>query len=68
MYMLFSGYHYYPEGGSGDVVGIYETKELAIEHYNDQDCGFGNHDWGDILNLSTQEWTRLRDPPEGKKS
>ena len=33
MYMMFSGYNYYPCGGWEDFAGFYPTKEAALEAF-----------------------------------
>ena len=59
MFALFAGPHYYPYGGWGDLVGIFDTIEDAkarLEAGTNPGKPYnGRYDWHQIVNLSTHE-------------
>lgn len=58
-FLLFVGYHYYPEGGWNDFECFAETHEGAIEKMKSFIVFRNNHryspDWWQIINLETLE-------------
>ena len=55
-YLLIAGYNYYPDRGTGDWVGCYNTKEEAtkkIDELKNADDDYGA-DWYKIVDL--KEW------------
>ena len=58
MYALFAGDSYYPRGGWSDLVGVFDTVELAQEAYAKGwtfDDVTGEFDWGHVVDLSSKQ-------------
>ena len=49
-YLLFSGSHYYPEGGWNDFIGAYPTIELANEKIK-----ITSNDWFHVVDIETMQ-------------
>ena len=50
-YLLFGGDNYYPSGGADDLLGDYETVDLANEDAGNND----SIDWFHVLDIETGE-------------
>lgn len=61
-YLLIAGYNYYPDQGTGDWQGRYETHEEALAQVQIETNAYGSkvvmighsaYDWYEIVNLET---------------
>ena len=68
IYLVFAGYHYYPQAGIEDLWGIYDDERTALENAQKvKDC-----DWVQVVRVNTEtlEWALLKDfqPKETRRS
>ena len=64
LFFIFAGYHYYPYGGTGDLVETFPTLEDALNY----DMSERRDDWADILEYDGKEFKRLYAHGYGLKS
>ena len=57
MFMLFAGYRYYPSGGWGDFVQVFDT--LADAESVGKDLLEDGCDWAHVVNSITYEETTV---------
>lgn len=53
MFALFAGATYYPSGGWNDLVGTYDTEELAVAA--GAVAAADGYNWWHVIDLSTAE-------------
>lgn len=60
-YLLLAGDNYYPQSGTEDWIGIFETKEEAENRYKEfvKEQFSQNDLWYEIVDL--EEWIKLND-------
>ena len=57
MYIIFAGDIYYPKGGANDIIGYYQTFELALYKFNEY-ANNNEYEWIHILDTDIHDIVR----------